>query len=686
MAGPWEDFAPQQQSGPWDDYAVKPKPMGQAANADFLKAELANTDWGTRNIAAFGTALSDLYEGAKQLVGKGDLQRIKDNKTIAESAPVGAFTGNAALTAIPFGAVGNGWNAAAKVGTVIGALNPVESDNAADIVKGKILGAGTGGATAAVGQGLANTVGRFFEQKVAQGAIKQSTNAPLDKVIRDAVDAGYVTTPSSVNPSWFNTLRESAAGKIATAQEASVRNAGTTDALARRALGLAPDEPITPEALKAIRQRAYESGYAPVAQAGRVTTDDAYHQALDQIVGKHQGAAADFPGVASDAVSQLVNGKGGTPARSAWVDGNGNVLSDFVEPKAPPLRNLLDEIKKAGGISTAEVGELGQGIHKTNPGLLRKQNGQSSDGLLEWMTSNGWINPAQIRDAESMPGGATELAKDMVRSAIGGEKVVHPLQSDAMYAYNQAMQDISDSGIKRVTIPGKVANAGGLRVDSFDAGNALKMSQILRDEAKAAFRTGDNALGKAKREASKAIEDQIERGLSSAGAEGQAALQKFREARQLMAKTHTVEDALVEGGGTIDARKIGAMYQRNPGRLSDELAMIGAFANNFPKAVQPVNRIAGPAISKLDMALALASGITGGANGGYEGGVAGALAPVLLSKAARIQALSKMAQRSLANRSYGPSAALVTTNALAKYLPVGSTVLGGNALAKYLAP
>lgn len=523
-----------QPAGLFDDLIPKPKPMGKAANADFLKAELANADWGTRNIAAFGTALSDAWEGAKQLVGKGDIDRIRENKIIADSAPAGAITGNVALTALPFGVAGNGINAAAKVGTIMGALNPVDSDNTSDIVRGKIIGAATGGVTAAAGQGLANSVGSFFEKKAAAQALKQATNAPIDQTIKNAVDAGYVVTPTSVNPSWFNTLREGAGGKVATAQEASVRNAAVTDSLGRKALGLAEDAPLTSEAMQALRDKAYQSGYAPLEKAGRLNVSPEYLQGLDSITAGNSAAARSFPGAAS-----------------------------------PDIKALIEGYKPPTG--------------------------------------------------------------------------------------------------------------------SFDVGDALKATQVLRKEATAAYRVGNNEVGAAKRSISDELENEIERQLGASGQNGQELVQNFRDARKLMAKSHDVEDAIVEGGGSIDPRKLAAKFQRGA-PLSDELATIGAFANNFPKAMQAPSKVAGPGASKLDIAMALAGGMTGYNAEGGPGGVVGTLLPLLASKGARVQMLSKGAQKALANRSYGLTAPQVAANRLAQYLPVGGAVLGRNALAQYLAP
>lgn len=124
-----------------------------------------------------------------------------------------------------------------------------------------------------------------------------------------------------------------------------------------------------------------------------------------------------------------------------------------------------------------------------------------------------------------------------------------------------------------------------LKVPSFDAGDALKMTQILRDNANTAYRAGQNELGAANKSAATAIENQIERSLSAAGKDGHALLTGFQEARTLMAKAHTVEDALVEGGGMIKASKLAARVQAGK-PLTGELRTAANLANINSKVMQ----------------------------------------------------------------------------------------------------
>jgi hypothetical protein len=505
---------------------AKPTPakIGREGFKDILKKELADANPFTRNIAGAGTALSNLYEGAKQFVGAGDQSRIEENKIIEQAAPVGAFLGNAALAAVPFAAVGNSLKAAGAVGAGFGALNPVEGEQTlGNIVQGKLQNAAIGGALGAGGQALANKAGNYFAGKIANRADEAVRNAPIDKTLQDAIDVGLVVPLSAAKPTRFNNLLDSIGGKALTSQEFSNKNAGIIDALARKSVGLGENVPLTGDAMRSVRQAAFDRGYKPLQEIGDVPVDTAYASALDKIAAKYTGPAKSFPGA--------------------------------IDSEVPAL-------------------------------------------------------------AESF----------------------------------------------------KVAN--------FDAGEGLQAIQFLRDKASEAFRKGDASVGKASKEIANALEDQLERRLESAGQNGAVLLKQFRDARKLMAKAHTVEDAIVEGGGSINAKKLGSIAQSKPGRLSDELAVIGNFANNFPSAVKPAQQIQGPGVSALNFLSGGGFGAVGGMAGGPVGAALGVAAPFVVRPMARSLAMSRGTQNALAQRRLGLSAPEASVNALARYLPVGGTVLG----------
>lgn len=682
MGNPFDQF----DSGggnPFDQFdsvgqTVKPRPMGKDAQADFLKQALAEADWGTRNIAGAGTALSNLWEGAKQLVGKGDADQIAANKIIEQAAPVGSIAGNVALAAIPFGLAGSSVKAATGVGLGMGALKPVEGDQSFEnVARGKTKSALVDAALAGLGQAGANKVGELVADKLAALQTLKAQNATRDELLQRARELGLVVPRSSVDPSAGNVLVDSVAGKIATAQDASSRNAKVFQDVARKELGLSPDASMSPELLSSIRSNAYKTGYEPLNNAGRIATDTEYGAALDKIISGRVQAGQDFP-VSSDPVLDLINGTKATtrevsPATTGFFDKYGRAVdaADASAPVAPKLRSLLAELKKAGGINPNELGDLGeQFVNKNYPGLLNKRTGKSADGFTEWMVSNGWIPENVAREADQMPGGTHELARDMIRSALGRESVVHPAQYDKWSAYNQAAEDFYNAGINQVNIPAKTAS--GLRVPDFDAASGMAKIQMLRQEAGEAFRKGDNAIGFAKKQAADALEEQIGRGIASGG-DGAAAdemLQNFRNARQQIAKAHTVEDAMNAGSGAFDPRKV---PERDLGKLTGDMKTIVEFARAFPKASQSEAQIAGPGVNNLGMLLKAGLSTVIGSGPGI-------VAPFVAPYLARQYTLSSGAQNALLQNLYQLGLPARVANGLLTYAPVGPAVLGAQSL------
>lgn len=497
-----------------------PLKIGKEGFSDSLRETLKETDWGTRNIAGAGTALSDAWQGIKQLVGKGDQQAIENNKIIQEEAPIGSIAGNIALTAVPFAKVGTGVKAAGAVGAGVGALQPVAGEQSLEnIAKGKLLNSAIGTATGIAGQSVANKAGNWISGKVADLALRNKQNAPINQSLRESVEAGYQVPPSLMpDSSTTSRLLEGLSGKYKTNQLAGIRNQEVTDNLARKSVGLAPDAPLTSETLQQVRKQAYQTGYAPIEGLGQIKTDSTFAKSLDSLVSSRKAASNSFPNAVKDEITPVVE---------------------------------------------------------------------------------------------------------------------------------------------------------SLKVDQFDAGDAMKMTQLLRDEANAAYRSGDNALGAAKKGAAKAIEDQIERHLSAQGQNGTELLKGFRDARTLMAKAHTLEDAVREGGGKVDAKKLGSRLQSGK-PLTDEQKIIGQFANNFGDvAAIPKSGNANP-LTALDF-------MQGGGVAALGGGPL-ALALPAARIGARYGLLSKPAQGLLSTPKTAISPSSRVAGGLLKYSPSTLTALGLAAL------
>jgi len=130
----------------------------------------------------------------------------------------------------------------------------------------------------------------------------------------------------------------------------------------------------------------------------------------------------------------------------------------------------------------------------------------------------------------------------------------------------------------------------------------------------------------------------------------------LRDARQLIAKTYTVENAMNKTTGTIDAKEFAKRLQKGK-PMSEELEQIGKFAQAFPKAAQKPEIIGGTiGISPLDYTVA---GLTGGASllGGNdkETTSAATLAALLARPAARKAVLSNRMQNNLVQQQAAPA-------------------------------
>ena len=278
-----------------------------------------------------------------------------------------------------------------------------------------------------------------------QGTVRANT-------LKDAQQAGLVVPPSSSNPSTANRLIESLGGKMATQQDASMKNQVLANQLANLSLGRPQGAMLTEDALQTVRTNAFNQAYKPVRGIGTLRLDSKFEKALD------------------DATATV----------------------DKVAKQYPKLAN-------------------------------------------------------------------TQLSE-----------TIQSLMSTAI-----------------------------------DSDTAVDTIQLLRDRAKDAYRQGDTEGGKAYKSVAKAFEDAIERSLERRGKDAAKILTDFREGRKLIAKTHSVEDALNGGTGNVSIRKLSQQLSKGK-PLSGELEMLGRFGQAFPKAAQ---EITDSPVNHLDMAFS--AGVAG---------------------------------------------------------------------------
>ena len=255
MSGPWEEY--QKERGPWEDYAPKKEvtPEPEAPKKSFLETVKGG----------LASAPINLYLGAKQMMGglsPVEQDVLAQNKEAEKAAPVSSFLSNIGTLAPALMIPGaNTVAGAALTGIGSGALQPVEGEQSAEnIAKGKALSAAIGGAGGAVGQFAGNKIGNYLQTRLADKTAEATTNAALnatrDATLKEAQAAGYKVPTSLYNPTFVGNRLESLGGKAAVKQQAAAENQAVTNAIARKALGIADDQPITIELLDKMKAAA----------------------------------------------------------------------------------------------------------------------------------------------------------------------------------------------------------------------------------------------------------------------------------------------------------------------------------------------------------------------------------------------------------------------------------------------
>lgn len=229
---------------------------------------------------------------------------------------------------------------------------------------------------------------------------------------------------------------------------------------------------------------------------------------------------------------------------------------------------------------------------------------------------------------------------------------IGPIATDTAFA--QSLDDVlaAYTGPGRSfpnAIPQPVTDlVNNYRVGQFNSGDAIGATRTLRDASRANMARGDNELGLAQRAISNALEDQIERALQTAGQPN--VLDQFRASRQRMAISHSVQDAIVEGGGHVNARTLANDLQTRGRYFSGDLDLIARFANISRPTMTPPGTSGTPDAGRMlgaglgSGAGALTGGLIAGVPGATYGAAAGAFVPRAAQLAAQQYLLSPMGQ------------------------------------------
>lgn len=413
--------------------------------------------------------------------------------------------------------------------------------------------------------------------------------------------------------------------------------------------------------------------------------------------------ARDVLGPAVEATGSLVGGVVGAPlgpigaATGAGLGYSGgrqiNRLADIALGNAPQ-QSLPERLSEAAqDVATGATFEMGGQLFGRALGGIRKPSlNPEAMGTAKRSVNAGFkIPPSQIsaslrnRALESVAGKAAtaqtasirnqEVTNNLARQALGiGESAPLSKQTLSMYRgqqFNAGYSPISNLGtitpgktfadamdnitgsVGKGTIPSAASNevkeaVKTYKLSSFDAGDAVNAIRLLREKSNDMYSAGKTDLGKAYKKIADAFEGAIDTHLKSIN--NPELIKNYRQARQQIAKSFSVESALIEGSGNVSAKKLAAELQKGK-PLTGELKTIAEFANVFPKAAQPPSAVSGPGVSNLSASLNALGGIGAASQFGIPGGIATSAAMAATPTIARSYILSDFAQKRLANAS-----------------------------------
>jgi hypothetical protein len=342
-------------------------------------------------------------------------------------------------------------------------------------------------------------------------------------------------------------------------------------------------------------------------------------QAAPMLLGVRRGlgsAAETADAGAADAATTSAPKVPTTPAELAQQSlDNGTAVGYQLPPNLDPNASTLSRvIQSIAGKANAEqrIAVPNQGV--TNA-LAARAVGQ---------------NPASLITRQSLQQ-VRQAAIDQGYKPI--EELSGPIQADAQFMRNQAAiraahgdelsgnPDVTASanillglkkgpsaGVDPLTLQQRTA------LPTFDPAQITDQISTLRSRAQDAFAAGRGSAGTAFRSQAGELEALLDRHLQDLGDDvPKSVLNNYRAARQLIAKTHTIEDALNPSTGNVDAVGLGKAL-KNGIPLTEDLKTIADFANAAPSAAAVPKGAPLPSSAATHLAGAALAHSTGGAS------------------------------------------------------------------------
>ncbi len=404
---------------------------------------------GTEKVLAGAVSkLGDWAQGAQQLV-PGLISQEEIQAKQALDAPLrndpwgkaGAIVGAvgapvaAAMTLPGAATVGGG----AAIGATMGLLEPVAEGS---VAAGKAIQSGIGGLLGGAGNKAGQVIGKKLVQraanKAATAAASKVANATKDATTQAGQQLGYVVPPTHANPTMLNQMLEGAAGKLTTGQLAASKNQSITDAVAKRALGIADDQPLSLGAVEAVRKQAGQAYEALKSLPGKFATDAQYADDLALISQRNGILAQEFPELATKNVDEIV-------ASFSKPEFSPAGTVEAIKKLRADARTMFksdDPAKKAAASAYRSIADAMEGV------IERNLANSGDDALLtSFRSARELIAKAHTVEDALNEGTGHVIARKLGSQLAAGKPLSGELKQAAKFAqaYPKATQEVSSS-------------------------------------------------------------------------------------------------------------------------------------------------------------------------------------------------------------------------------------------------
>jgi hypothetical protein len=318
--------------------------------------------WLERGLEGTGKAFVDIGRGVGERVGLVTPEQIAADRAMdaplmaTTAGKVGNVVGNIAATAPAMFVPGvNTAVGGAVAGGLLGAAQPTTAGES--VAKNTLFGAAAGGLGTGVGNRVADWAGGALASRLAASEQEAAVNAERDAVLMQGRAVGLKVPPTAVNPNLTNTAVESVAGKAATRQGMQAANSEVFNKLTAQDLGLPTDQPLTLNAIKAVRNQA-GMAYDAVKNTGKFASDPQYNASLQQVLANSAQLEKAYPGM-----SALANTKVQDLVKAASVDVHDATSAvDFTKFLRNQASANFKSAFRTGDPQTLELAHAQQGV------------------------------------------------------------------------------------------------------------------------------------------------------------------------------------------------------------------------------------------------------------------------------------------------------------------------------------